>query len=744
MAEHSILQVEPMPNNSLDQIPNFRTEDLDGLPIPPLDANFLTEDTFIADFDFDNDFDFSLDDFDLSAQAPIDSDHTLPTDRSPSEIGSCPGFADQSPGSQAPSSSDASGDCHSGVLQSMHSSSPESGTCDQDEPRLVNSPPAFKFEANSPIAVVDDHVSDMVSKKSVSKRKVEVDLGDSEIRGQKFRRSSESDNNCGNLNSESGVKKGIIDEEEKRKARLMRNRESAQLSRQRRKHYVEELEDKVRSMHSIVTDLNAKISYVMAENASLKQQLSSGGMCPVPLPGMHPHAPMVPMAYPWVPCAPCVVKPQGSQVPLVPIPRLRPQKPVSATKVKKTENKKSEAKSKKIPSVSFLGLLFFIFILSGIHMVANKYGGVEDTVLSVSYQNQTGLHDPTNGRVLVVSGHLSGSDPNVVVGFRNGSPVDTHKDFDYRVNCERGRFGGADSKDENKQGFRPFAGSDESERMDNSSEPLVASLYVPRNDKLVKIDGNLIIHSVLASEKAMASRVAPKAKNSGESGLPSNVAPGPKKTGENSLAIAGHLPPALVSQVRQNQMRHSPVYRNPTEQRALTSGARDTLKSTTIDGKLQEWFHEGLAGPILSSGMCTEVFQFDVSPASASGAIVPANPVTNITEQQENSTKLNKGRNRRTLHGLPVPLAASARNTTQEHVDRNTQKDSFQGNKSHSSMVVSVLVDPREAYDIEVDDARRPKSLSRIFVVVLLDSVKYVTYSCVLPLKGVGPHLVTA
>lgn len=36
----------------------------------------------------------------------------------------------------------------------------------------------------------------------------------------------------------------------------------------------------------------------------------------------------------------------------------------------------------------------------------------------------------------------------------------------------------------------------------NASEPLFASLYVRRNDGLVKIDVNFIIHSVLANEKA--------------------------------------------------------------------------------------------------------------------------------------------------------------------------------------------------------------------------------------------------
>ncbi|KAL3568935.1 hypothetical protein D5086_028825 [Populus alba] len=113
------------------------------------------------------------------------------------------------------------------------------------------------------------------------------------------------------------VSGGVVssEEEEKRRARLVRNRESAHLSRQRKKHYVEELEDKVRAMHSTIADLNGKVSYFMAENATLRQQLNGNSACPPPM-----YAPMAP--YPWVPCAPYVVKPQGSQVPLVPIPRL--------------------------------------------------------------------------------------------------------------------------------------------------------------------------------------------------------------------------------------------------------------------------------------------------------------------------------------------------------------------------------------------------------------------------------------
>lgn len=146
-------------------------------------------------------------------------------------------------------------------------------------------------------------------------------------------------------------------------------------------------------------------------------------------------------------------------------------------------------------------------------------------------------------------------------------------------------------------------------------------------------------------------------------------------------------------------------------------------------------------GPMLSSGLCTEVFQFDVSSTSP-GAIVPASSIVNTSgAHRKNATHVNKG-NRRILGGLPIPLSGSNFNITEEPVGRNPRKDSFPGNNTTaSSMVVSVLIDPREASDIEVDGVLTPKSLSRIFVVVLLDSVKYVTYSCVLPRPG--PHLVS-
>jgi hypothetical protein len=134
--------------------------------------------------------------------------------------------------------------------------------------------------------------------------------------------------------------------------------------------------------------------------------------------------------------------------------------------------------------------------------------------------------------------------------------------------------------------------------------------------------------------------------------------------------------------------------------------------------------------------MCTEVFQFDVS--STSGAIIPA--ATNVSaEHGKNTTDTHKQQNRRILRGLPIPLPGSDFNLTKEHQRNSSSKEI----KPASSMVVSVLVDPREGGDGDIDGMiGGPKSLSRVFVVVLLDSAKYVTYSCVLPRSG-APHLVT-
>ncbi|GLT95709.1 hypothetical protein SLE2022_133760 [Rubroshorea leprosula] len=718
--------------------PNL-TAELESLAATPMDPLFFSAPDSIPDGDLgfpldDNgDFNLTFDEFD-DLYFPLGSENFVIPD-SGSPLGNFGDFTTES-GSSAISGDRGPVD----VDKYLKCSSPESGSCDRPDSSRVSSQGSGVSDAmnaaspDSGNTVVEQKIKvEETGNPRVSKRKKENE----DISTSKCRRSSLQVENA----SESTLALG--EEEEKRKARLMRNRESAQLSRQRKKHYVEELEDKVRNMHSTITDLNSKIAYFMAENVSLRQQLGGGaaaggaGMCP-PQP-MYP--PMAPVPYPWVPCPPYVMKPQGSQVPLVPIPRLKAQQPAPAPKAKKTESKKSEGKTKKVASVSFLGLLFFVLLFGGlVPMVNVKYGGIRDSVSDRSGSVGNGFYDSHRGRVLQVSGHLNVSDESRPIGYSRGKLDNSHN-----VAFERDHGGGSEDR---------VPGSDEFRNPDNVSEPLGASLYVWRNDKLVKIDGNLIIHSVLASEKAIASREASEIKSKKEgsgiksekegSGIKSEKEGSEiKSKRETGLAVPRDFSPALaIPDARGDGVEHSHVYRNPTErQKALSSGSADALKdhfqSSAADGKMQQWFHEGLAGPMLSSGMCTEVFHLDVSPKP--GAIVPASSVASSTEQNQNNTQVNKGQNRRTLRGLPVPVPGSNLNNSGH--GGNSQKENFQGNKTASSMVVSVLVDPREGGDGDADSVIKPKSLSKIFVVVLTDSVKYVTYSCVLPRSG--PHLVT-
>ncbi|KAL3639659.1 hypothetical protein CASFOL_014627 [Castilleja foliolosa] len=537
-----------------------------------------------------------------------------------------------------------------------------------------------RIEVGNQKVNLDEQCKSKSNSSLLKRKKYSEELPDSAVKSSKCEKS-----NCNLENSNNSNKDCVSSEEDgKRKSRLVRNRESAQLSRQRKKQYVEELEEKVKTMHSTIQDLNVKISYFMAENATLRQQMGSVGggaapppsMAPLP-PGMYPHPAMM---YPWMPYPPPYMTKQGSQVPLVPIPRL-PQQHVQVPKASK--NKKKEGpKTKKVAGVSFLGLLFFVMLLGGlVPMVNMRYGGVMEILTGRESNFGGAFYEKHHGRVLMVNG----------TSYGNG------QDFSGKLN------------------------TDESVRSRNGSEPLVASLYVPRNDKLVKIDGNLIIHSVLVSEKSVSAH----GKGGADTGLvvrgdlgPSNPVP--------DVLIGGKLP----------------------QLKALGSESADEVsrKLNATDGRLQQWFREGLAGPMLSSGMCTEVFQFDVSSASTSGAIVPAATTRNISqEHNHNSTHLSRSRNRRILRGLPIPLPESPHNLSSRHARRNSQKNILNGDNPISPMVVSVLVDPREVGgDADVDGVMGPKSLSRIFVVVLVDSVKYVTYSCMLPFKGSTQHLVAA
>ncbi|XP_019187451.1 PREDICTED: bZIP transcription factor 17-like isoform X2 [Ipomoea nil] len=717
MANSVVADPSAPPSNAAVIVTTSMDDLGDPLLFPPMDPDYLfqIEETLIDDVDF------SFDDYDFDLPSDVDSfldPNFLPgypacylqpelRNHSPPEL-SLGGSrvlnlelfeSPESNGCNQDSQESGNGNCgssHARVLSCPSPESQSSGNCGSNvsaapnslskgSNQSVNSSPGF--EGNSIKIGVVDHNFKLEGtnnniynySNSVLKRKKEDgESNNVKLRMSKCRKSIDISNMENTNTNTSNV---ISEEEEKKNARLLRNRESAQLSRQRKKHYVEELEGKVRTMHSTIQELNAKISYVMAENASLRQQMAGSGVGMAPPPGMYP-----PVMYPWMPYTPpYMVKPQGSQVPLIPIPKLKPKQAVSVSRTsKKVEGKKKEAKNKKLASVTFLGLLFFIFMFGGLLPMVNvRFGGTREAYTGGNYAGN-GFYEKNHGMVLA------------------GNGTSNSLDFGHGKHFSDGLHYG---KKDHNGGEDPSIEHGEIVCSGNGSEPLAASLYVPRNDKLVKIDGNLIIHSVLASEKAMASRGGAETKSSEET----------------SLAIPGDLTPAK---------RHPHMYQGPAEHPiALGPGTidRDNKRLTGADGKLQQWFQEGLAGPMLSSGMCTEVFQFDIS-----SAIIPATSTRNVSiESSQNTTNSYKGKNRRILHS-PIPISASSQNMSEENVGRNGHTK----NNTVSPMVVSVLVDPREMGDADGESMMGTKSLSRIFVVVLIDSVKYVTYSCMLPFKG--------
>lgn len=650
------------------------TSNTDFLDPHVLPDNFYTRSGGLAceidlDIDLDGiDWDLSVDDL-LLHEVPDPLSHPLhqSSDGSPQESGV----------SMTSCSAATSGDINACSLESGHSAN-----CSDSGGELKR----------------DDERSGWGTKR---KKELEEVSGNSNPspRSRKFRR-SEDVNSC--------VFTAACEEEEKRKARLIRNRESAQLSRQRKKNYVEELEEKVRSMQSTITELNSKISVIMAENSSLKQQL--GG---VPSPSV------APMHFPWVPYPGLAFRPQGSLVPLIPIPKLRSQQAAAAQKTKRNERKKGDVKNRKLPSITLLGLLFFVMIFGYISReVDHRYNGSRDFGAGTV---KDGLLDNPNGMVLGVTGRRRS--------------LNSVEEAEYRFGNKSKGVSGMSSQNGKLGSKEESWSSDRHMITQNSSESLPALLYVPRNGKHVKINGNLIINSVLASEKAAAEV---KSRNQPKQIFGTEVL-------ETSLAIARNLPSGLPLSARDIN-KHTKSYGSSIEhQRALAADSEDKYMGTSHDGTLQQWFREGLAGPIFSSGTCTEVFQFEISDSSSStaaSAVVTAPPTVNPAKSaraNSSSPRRTELRNRRFLYPHAIPLPGSTFNST-EGIPKAPESNN---NASAPPMIVSILADPREVGDRDADGriSSPNKSLPRIFVVVLLDSIKYATYSCVLPFK-IPTHLV--
>lgn len=170
--------------------------------------------------------------------------------------------------------------------------------------------------------------------------------------------------------------------------------------------------------------------------------------------------------------------------------------------------------------------------------------------------------------------------------------------------------------------------------------------------------------------------------------------------------------------------------------------------------------HVCLTEPLLSTGVCTELFQFDTSPA-------PTSPDEGVNAEAKDiaasvASKAAQGshhnltskvslpvapRSRRDPFAVPLPpvrpkssssMGEKGNNGTDPGVE-DIVKDHMKGRHSQdapSTMVVSVLAGPEE-----YGKKGGRKGMSQVFVVVLVNSQKYVTYSCILP-HGDRPHVV--
>jgi hypothetical protein len=289
------------------------------------------------------------------------------------------------------------------------------------------------------------------------------------------------------------------------------------MSRQRKKQYVEELEGKVKAMQATIADLSARISCVTAENAALKHQLAGAGGAGAP-PSLPMYPGLYPMPPPWLHPAYAM---RGSQVPLMPIPRLKTRQPAPT----ETEPPAKKAKkTKKVASVSLLGLLLLVMVCGCLVPAVNRmYGAVdsgEGVVLGPSH----------HGRILAVDGP------------RNS----VSKGIDTKL-------------------------------QQNASETLPALLYIPRNGKHVKINGNLVIKSIVASEKASSRIPHLDGKSSTNQG-----------NEENSLAIPRH-----VAQLDSGEVIES-AKRITNELIPLPPGDGSMYRED--DELLPQWFSEAMSG----------------------------------------------------------------------------------------------------------------------------------------------------
>lgn len=434
----------------------------------------------------------------------------------------------------------------------------------------------------------------------------------------------QSDRSDGERKADAGV-----EDDEKRRARLMRNRESAQLSRQRKKMYVDELEGKLRTMTATVAELNATISHLTAENVNLRRQLGyyypAPGVCP-PRPGMPMQVlPMGP--YPGMVAGRPIYS--GGQMPPVPIPRIKAKIPARSTKRAKSEDtkeggdrKRTKLKAAGAASMAVMGLLCVAMLFSSFDQGLNGSGGVEDytrignvriggRVLTswdeaVNPLNNTGLSssDTEPGWVPLQEGEYGPEREGVAnihmrlaaekvqdeavksqiskAGLESSARQSVDGNEDLGISKEKGSQLPPDYFSSGKvplQMRREIVST-------NTSQSYAATVFVPGANGLVKVDGNLIIQAVMAGDKAAKKQSKNK------------QIVGGKKKGPVSknlpVKVLDNLAPR-ETKVVQNATTGPFVIARPLPERAKSVfGTNNPVSPVLHAGALQQWMLGGL------------------------------------------------------------------------------------------------------------------------------------------------------
>eukprot|EP00850_Spirogloea_muscicola_P021152 SM000239S08057 [mRNA] locus=s239:189070:193085:+ [translate_table: standard] len=568
------------------------------------------------------------------------------------------------------------------------------------------------------------------------------------------------------------------DTDDKRLARLQRNRESAQLSRQRKKYYMDELEGRLKAMQTSVAELTATVTHLTSENMGLKRQLAyfyqaAGGPGGRPVPGP-PLMPM-PRGPPFSAMLAGRLLP-GQAPPPVPIPRLKTQRSgtAAARKAKAASAVPNGAEAQSVASgekgnrgtkrlraaegatVAMLSLFCFAMFLSpkaprewllprqstalvGGWEEAWGSGGEglagEEAVLvldgSPTVSSKAGARvlmgfvDDFDAVNATSSGQQWQSSAAVLAGTGNAPQGDSCAGCE-RLHVKLGAKLGVFRATENT------VNSTSHVLELNATQPVPASLMVPRSNGLVQIDGSLIIQAVMAGDKAAKALVQRKEHQLGTDGRsrrPLRVVEMQKLKAQAMVAIEGSGDVDTKRALMAKQ--------------GTNGGGPKRLPAAEDGAQLQEWFGGNIAaGSVLSSGMCMEVFQFDASPVqtqetakstAAEAAAAASNAVQNRTTMPVPRSK----RSRRDLYAMPMPPVGSSKSEASSAAEDGESKEQCRQNRpANSSMVVSVLASPQDVAGATVGSGR----LSQIFVVVLVNEVKYVTYSCGLPIVGAAGH----